>query len=137
MVCFTIWVLQWHLRSAQLHQGNLRQKEYFSFKETWNGGSIFHSNTLRLLFCVPSVVHLYEFQISNFSKHIPVDSIKFEFVSKEKVNFNEFLWQAIFKIFQMWNKIWEIKGNISLSFLFRNICLQSTLHLLPLPTTEQ
>ena len=84
----------------------------------------FIKTALWLLSCILAVVHLYEFQINNFSKHFSVDSIKFEFAGKGKFNFNDFLWQAIFEIFQIWNKICESRGNISLRFFFWNVCKQ-------------
>ena len=47
--------------------------------------AMFFIKTLRYdCCCVPIVVHLCEFQINNFSKHIPVNSIKFEYVSTEQ-----------------------------------------------------
>ena len=51
------------------------------------------------MFCVPNVVNLYELRMS--IKHFSVDSIKFEFGSKEKFTLNDFLCQAIFEIFQI------------------------------------
>ena len=57
----------------------------------------FHENTsLRLLFCASTIIHLYEFQINNFSKHFYVNSIRFEFVSKEKFSFNDFFFFFFF-----------------------------------------
>ena len=41
---------------------------------------------LRLLFCVPNAVNLYDLQMS-VVKQFLVDSIKFEFGNKEKVEF--------------------------------------------------
>ena len=40
----------------------------------------------------------------NIVKHFSVESIKFEFGNKKRLNFNDFLRQAIFKIFRIWTK---------------------------------
>ena len=63
-----------------------------SVSMTFMISSITPRNTaLRFLFCVPTVLHLYEFKISNFFKNFSVNSINFEFASKKKVDFNHFL----------------------------------------------
>ena len=72
------------------------------------------NTALRLLFCVPTVVYLYDLQMS-IVKHFSVDSNKFEF-EKSRLNFYNFLWQAIFQIFQIWMLLYGADCSITKYF---------------------
>ena len=89
--------------------------------------AIFFMKTLRHE--TPTKVYICDIRWVSFSIFPWTQSI-LNLEIKRRLNFNDYLWQAIFKIFQIWTKCARLKWISSLFlFLIWNICKQSTLHL--------